>query len=346
MTGHTPWSQIKHKRDKGTRSFPHQHEGQGPRCLACGNPRSMHPDGKVHYRPKHHTSSRCMSTSPLHGYVCSMWDGHEGEHVSLDGVRWGYGARERDADQVAAMKRHTRPLVDPHEEFVRNEAQYEPELLPENIFEDDPHRDRFVIQPGDIEVVSRPDNDEDIQYLYPYQDEAAQTLEDFIASFANSFWPHTNQPDRCKHCKAREALKTLNGIIKTQYQKIRQAEDFMAIQHEMYGDPAELVTRAADLELRLHASDQALLNHGNVVAQQRNRIAVLEHDLRVASRQAEACAVELHNAKQHELGLMCAEQQDKLDKIQKLLERAPIDLGEGEWVVLDIRDILEGTDAF
>jgi hypothetical protein len=34
-------------REQGTRPFPHEFEGQGKRCLACNEPKHMHPGGGV-----------------------------------------------------------------------------------------------------------------------------------------------------------------------------------------------------------------------------------------------------------------------------------------------------------
>jgi hypothetical protein len=46
-----PDSNPRKRRNTGTRPFPYEHEGRGPRCLACNEPRWMHPDGLTDQNP-------------------------------------------------------------------------------------------------------------------------------------------------------------------------------------------------------------------------------------------------------------------------------------------------------
>jgi hypothetical protein len=107
-----------------------------------------------------------------------------------------------------------------------------------------------------------------------------------------------------------EGVEALNRIIREQHKKLGEYIDTMAVQYEMYGDPEELVKRAEKAEALLAS-----------------------------------CKVDLHNSKQHQLGLMCAEQTDKLDKIKRLAElAADRNTGDVNWFANDILDIIEGND--
>jgi hypothetical protein len=46
------------------RPFPHKHEGSGPRCLACNEPRWMHPDGLSESNPSKRPATKTMGWSP------------------------------------------------------------------------------------------------------------------------------------------------------------------------------------------------------------------------------------------------------------------------------------------
>ena len=82
------------------------------------------------------------------------------------------------------------------------------------------------------------------------------------------------------------------------------AREALAIQYEMYGDPEDLVNRA-------EAAEAALAS----------------------------CNVQLHNSKQHQLGLMCGELQDKLNRIAEVLEdHGNVEISAG--VTKRLKDIL------
>jgi tRNA U34 5-carboxymethylaminomethyl modifying GTPase MnmE/TrmE len=106
---------------------------------------------------------------------------------------------------------------------------------------------------------------------------------------------YRHEPTLCEHCKAKDALDLLNGIIQTQVQKLREYEEMMAIDHE--------------------------------------RITSLQQQLA-------SCNVDLHNSKQHELGLMCGDLQYKLNEIKKLVEENR-NIGLADFLAVDILEILE-----
>jgi hypothetical protein len=303
-------------------------------------------------------SRRCDSISPSSNIACGLYWGHEGLHTSEDRtVTWGYGGfaenqektnfssdvgdehverqppqdcgyqpiasgppptqpppkpadaaqsvippryrrtpfvSTRDQEQVEGMLKHTRPR------FIRH-------TRPLGLADAKP------VAPGDMFPIP-PD---EIEYQYPYQDEAVDVLKKFIRSHINAYKmvhagyladtydTYRHEPEGCKHCEAKSALDLLNGIIQTQAKKLREYEDAMAIQYEMYGDPEDLLKRAEEAEAALIS-----------------------------------CNVDLHNSKQHELGLMCGELTEKLNKIAKLVDDNE-HVGLSSFLASDIREILE-----
>jgi hypothetical protein len=67
---------------------------------------------------------------------------------------------------------------------------------------------------------------------------------------------------------------------------------------------------------------------------------MLDEEVENLRQQLTACNVDLHNSKQHELGLMCGELQEKLNKIAKLVEDNE-NIGLAAWLSTDIKEILE-----
>jgi hypothetical protein len=182
---------------------------------------------------------------------------------------------EGDRKIVEGMLRHTRPLTP---------------------------ADAKPVAKGDVFPIPS----DEIEYQYPYQDEAADLLYEFINSHVlkirmvptgmiNGVDTYRHEPTLCEHCKAKDALDLLNGIIQTQVQKLREYEEMMAIDHE--------------------------------------RITSLQQQLA-------SCNVDLHNSKQHELGLMCGDLQYKLNEIKKLVEENR-NIGLADFLAVDILEILE-----
>lgn len=120
------------------------------------------------------------------------------------------------------------------------------------------------------------------------------------------------------------------------------------------------------LETTLMAVDHQLTQKEHILDetqqqlyQAKHAVATLQHDLDVMTRRKDEyvdelqardrelaeCNVELHDNKSHRLGLMCAEAQEKLNKIEDTASRA----GEGgytdaEWLAAEILDILDGIE--
>jgi hypothetical protein len=258
MTGHRPWSEIRRKRfssDVGDEHVERESQFPRPEMQEIGKPPTQPPPKPV--------DARKSVEAPAYRYKPNL------ERLSRRSF-----VEEGDRKIVEGMLKHTKPIV----EQIR-----------------DPLVEKIVFPKAD-----------EIEYQYPYQDEAADFLYEFINShvlkirmvptgMVNGVDTYRHEPTLCEHCKAKDALDLLNGIIQTQVQKLREYEEMMAIDHE--------------------------------------RITSLQQQLA-------SCNVDLHNSKQHELGLMCGDLQYKLNEIKKLVEENR-NIGLADFLAVDILEILE-----
>jgi hypothetical protein len=124
---------------------------------------------------------------------------------------------------------------------------------------------------------------------------------------------YVHDPEGCKHCEAKAALGLLESIIERQQDKIDTYIEALALQSEMH---RELQRLYRELDKRMDEAEADLAS----------------------------CNVELHNSKQHQLGLMCAEQTDKLNKIQSFIDDRNRGAGLSAMDGIELLKIIDGND--
>jgi hypothetical protein len=148
---------------------------------------------------------------------------------------------------------------------------------------------------------------------------------------------YTHDPDGCKHC---EALKALDELVA----QLAFAETTHDIILKTVKQQYDRVFRNQKREIDdLYKSRYELIE---MIQDQAKRAEKAEEELEVAQEQADAaaselqaCNVQLHDQKQHELGAQCAELQGKIDRLVKFMEDSS---GIPNWVVYEVkRQILD-----
>jgi hypothetical protein len=123
-----------------------------------------------------------------------------------------------------------------------------------------------------------------------------------------------HEPNGCKHCKALKALDLLVDQHRTQVGELLMM--IVSLGKEKDAEIVNLQNRLANI---FHRDERRL----DTIKQLREDLAKVHRERNAIAMEAEACAIELHDSKQHELGAKCAELQDKLEDVTLIVMASP-----------------------